>query len=319
GDAEVLALLAAVELSPHRMRLVSYVQDNVQLPRLTLATVARVFAGTPGHPGARALAPGAALRRAELVEIAGDGPWATRMCAVLPRVVWALLGEDSADPGLPPGVRRRRGVGGGPPEMLLVTGADGDSRLRAVDRHWLGRSRIASPPPQSAAEWAALEREATLDDAVLVLELEEPPPRAACDRIDAAAHLTWVLSSARELALDALPARAWTEVRPDSGTADAEDWAAALGTDPDPAYRLTRSQLRLVATAAAGDPKELAPAVRRLAGGHLDGLAVRIRPERTWHDLVLPVDQTARLRELAARCRQRNTVYQRWGFSALPS
>src|SRR2546429_2775032 len=39
AEAEVLAVLAAVELSPHRMRLVAYIQDNVALARPTLATL----------------------------------------------------------------------------------------------------------------------------------------------------------------------------------------------------------------------------------------------------------------------------------------
>jgi SpoVK/Ycf46/Vps4 family AAA+-type ATPase len=59
--------------------------------------------------------------------------------------------------------------------------------------------------------------------------------------------------------------------------------------------------------------------VRRLAGGHLDGVAVRIRPHRSWDDLVVPPDEGRQLRELAARHRGRETVYGRWGFAATPS
>jgi len=315
ADAEVLAVLAAIEVSPHRMRLVGYLQDNVALPRATLATLARLF------PDERGVAPGSALCRAELVEVGQDGPWAIRMAAVAPRVVWALRGDDSADPGLPAGTRRVPGTAAEvtPPELLLVTGADPASRLRAAAERWPERGRLIGPVPQSPAEWAAVVREATLGGLVVVLELAGPPTPAARDRITAAGHLTWVLASDRELALDTLPDRPWSELRLDSGTADDADWAAALGVPPDPAYRLTRSQLELVAAAAGGDPAQLPAAVRRLAGGHLDSLAVRIRPRRTWLDLVLPPDHTARLHELAARYRGRDTVYQRWGFSPLPS
>src|SRR3954468_6902416 len=63
AEAEVLVLIVSVEESPARQRLVAYVQDSVQLPQLTLATLARVFA-EPGHPGERALAPDAGLRSA---------------------------------------------------------------------------------------------------------------------------------------------------------------------------------------------------------------------------------------------------------------
>jgi SpoVK/Ycf46/Vps4 family AAA+-type ATPase len=77
--------------------------------------------------------------------------------------------------------------------------------------------------------------------------------------------------------------------------------------------------LRLIAAAVGGDPARLAAGVRRLAGGHLDDLAVRVRPRRTMADLVLPADQTAQIRELVARHRRRTTVYQEWGFPPLPS
>jgi SpoVK/Ycf46/Vps4 family AAA+-type ATPase len=48
-------------------------------------------------------------------------------------------------------------------------------------------------------------------------------------------------------------------------------------------------------------------------------VAVRIRPRRGWADLILPVEESAQLRELAARHRWRDTVYDRWRFSPLPS
>ncbi|OLB79506.1 MAG: ATPase [Actinobacteria bacterium 13_2_20CM_2_71_6] len=322
--AEVLALLAGIEMSPQRMRLVAYVQDNVALPRPTLATLARLFAADAGHPAERCVAPGSALRRAELVEVGGDGPWAVRMCALAPRVVWALRGADSPDPGLPAGTRRRPGDAKpgdveGTPELLLVTGADAVSRRRVVERRWADRGTLIAPVPAAPEEWTALVREATLAGPVVLLELDEAPSPVARERIAGTPHLTWVLSSARELPLDALPDRPWSEIRLDAGIAGPDDWSAALGVAPDPAYRLTRSQLALVAAAADGDPTRLPDAVRRLAGGHLDTLAVRIRPRRSWPDLVLPADHTAQLHEMAARYRGRDTVYQRWGFSPLPS
>jgi SpoVK/Ycf46/Vps4 family AAA+-type ATPase len=46
---------------------------------------------------------------------------------------------------------------------------------------------------------------------------------------------------------------------------------------------------------------------------------VRIRPRRGWDDLILPGEEAAQLRELAARHRGRETVYGRWQFSPLPS
>jgi SpoVK/Ycf46/Vps4 family AAA+-type ATPase len=46
----------------------------------------------------------------------------------------------------------------------------------------------------------------------------------------------------------------------------------------------------------------------------LDELAVRIEPRARWRDLVLPADQSAILRDIAAQVRGRSRVYHDWGF-----
>ncbi len=85
------------------------------------------------------------------------------------------------------------------------------------------------------------------------------------------------------------------------------------------AHLLDAEQDRLVSLTAAGRRQDWDGAVRRLAGGHLDELAVRIRPRRTWKDLVLAPEAFAQAQELVARYRRRPTVYDEWGFSAVPS
>ncbi|MEE6258966.1 ATP-binding protein [Plantactinospora sonchi] len=357
-DAEVLAVLAAVETSPARQRLVAYVQDSVQQPLLTVATLARIFAD-PDHPADRCVAPGSPLRRAELVEVAADGPWATRSCGLPARVVWHLRGDGSADAGLPPGsarlpASRQRtttagagagtpGGGGSPagapagaagvngtavgtgvggsagPGLLLVHGGDRESRRRTVERHWPDQGRLICPMPETGLQWAAVVREATLGDLVVVLQSTAAPDAAGADVMVRSTHLNWALSSPGELPLESVPARPWREIRVASGEAGPEDWREVLGTEPDPAYRLTRGQLRLVAAARQDTTGPLGPAVRRLAGGYLDRLAVRIRPRRGWDDLVLPGDDLRQLRELAARHRRRGTVYGDWRFPPVPS
>ena len=317
-EAEVLALVVAVEMSAARQRLVAYLQDSVHLPQLTLGSLARILSD-PGHPAERAVAPDASLLRAALVEISGTGAWATRVCAPPPRVVWHLRGDGSADPGLPPGavVGPGRTVGRASSELVLINGGDAQSRLRTVADRWPEAARVESPVPADAAGWAALVREATIGGAVVVLDLERPLDAAARDAITRATHLRWVLCSALEQPLDSIPALPYREVRVSSGEADEADWQRLLGRGPDPQYRLSRDQLRLVA--AAAENGELSPAVRRLAGGHLDGVAVRIRPRRGWDDLVLPPDDVRQLRELAVRHRRRDVVYGQWGFPPLPS
>ena len=76
-EAEVFALLAAVEIDERRQRVMAEIQDSEHLPRPTLGTLRRAFA--PGHPGARAVAPGSRLARACLIEVEAGGPWATRL------------------------------------------------------------------------------------------------------------------------------------------------------------------------------------------------------------------------------------------------
>jgi hypothetical protein len=318
-EAEVLALLAAVETSPARQRLVAYIQDSVQLPQLTLATLGRIFAA-PRHPAERCVAPDSRLRRAELVEIGTGGAWATRSCAPTVRVVWHLRGDDSLDPDLPAGTLRALGGrtvhDGG---LLLVHGGDWESRLRAVQTRSSGRGHLVSPVPGTPAQWAAVVREATLGGLIVVLDLSAPLDAAGRDAVTRAGHLMWALSSRVELPLESLPALAWNEIRVPSGEADEQDWQQALGMAPDPAYRLSRDQLHLVAAASRADGGRLAPAVRRLAGGHLEGLAVRVRPRRGWDDLILPTDDARQLQELAARHRGRGVVYDQWRFPPLPS
>ncbi|MCW6006155.1 ATP-binding protein [Micromonospora sp. CPCC 205371] len=316
AEAEVLAVVAAVELAPARQRLVAYVQDSVQLPQVTLATLDRIGA-------VEGVAPDSRLRRAELVDVGSTGPWATRTCTLPARVAWHLTGDASADPDLPPGSVRvgPHGDHGGAPErgLLLVNGGDRESRLRAVEERWPGHGRLLCSVPESRVQWAATVREATLGGLVVVVDLAAPLDAAGRGAIARADHLAWVLSSRPELPLESVPPVPWREVRVASGEAGADDWWRALGREPDPGYRLDREQLRLVAAAAGAGDGGLPPAVRRVAGGHLDGVAVRIRPRRTWEDLIVPPDDAHQLRELAARHRRRDVVYRQWRFPPLPS
>jgi ATPase family associated with various cellular activities (AAA) len=313
AEAEVLALLVAVEISPGRQRLVAYIQDSVQLPRLTLATLARMLDDID-PPGERALAPAGGLTRAALATATGDGPWATLSAAPAARLIWHLRADDAADPALPPGAVIEPGRAGPEPGLLLVHGGDRESRLHAVRARHPGRGLLLSPAPENEDGWSAVIREAGIGALVVVLDLAAPLTAAGRDRITRAGHLAWVLSSRGEQPLESLPARPWRELPVSDGEADADDWQAAMGRAPDPAYRLSREQLRLVASAAAADGGLVAPAVRRLAGGHLDGVAVRIRPRRSWADLILPPEEAGQLRELAARHHGRDTVYGRWQF-----
>lgn len=337
--AEVLAVLLAVDLHPQRQRLVAYVQDSVQLPRPTLAWVARVL----GDDALRALAPRGPLVRSGLAVVVGDGAWGTRQCGVAPRVAWAVRGDATLDPHLPAGARvvgavgapadaaadrtrTRRAPADQPPgagALLLVHGADPESRRQAAAAALPGTDLLVTPLPESDEAWAATVREATLRCAALVVEVDGRLGRHDTEQLDRAPHLALVLASARELPLDCLPARPWREVHVHDGEADDGDWQRRTGRPAPAGVRLTREQLRLVAGADGGGPRGhdggVAAGVRRLAGGHLDGVAARVHARRGWSDLVLPATPTDQLHDLVARYRQRRTVFGEWGFPAVPS
>jgi hypothetical protein len=175
-----------------------------------------------------------------------------------------------------------------------------------------------SPVAEAAAGWDALVREATATGAGVILEVAGELPPEARDRIERADHLAWGISSPTELAIERLPHRPWVDVRADDGAATEDDWRELLGADT-PWRRLGREQLRLVGLATAALDGDVDAAVRRLASGHLDPMAARVRPARGWPDLVVPDDQREQLEELVARYRHGPLVHRSWGFPQFPS
>ncbi|MGI5154078.1 ATP-binding protein [Microbispora sp. CA-102843] len=91
-------------------------------------------------------------------------------------------------------------------------------------------------------------------------------------------------------------------------------------------FRLSGGQIHDAAVTArnlalARDPAatqvtlaDLHAACRLHSNRRLAELAVQITPHYTWHDIVLPDDQMAQLREIYDQVRHRNLVYDTWGF-----
>jgi SpoVK/Ycf46/Vps4 family AAA+-type ATPase len=79
------------------------------------------------------------------------------------------------------------------------------------------------------------------------------------------------------------------------------------------------TQLDQVSRAIASYGGDIDAAVRRLASGRLERLAIRVRPRHGWDDLVLPPERTALLRSIADRYRNSEIVYGEWGFAPAPS
>ena len=330
-EAEVFAVACAVELDPRRQRVVGYLNDDVSQRRLSLFTLQVLFGE---HPDVGLVAgPGSGVRRAALISPVEPGPLSSVALVPSPTVVWWLCGDHTADPELPAGTDVRRGLPAEAaalataPPLVLVPGGDRVRRLQAAESV-LGDVMVA-PTPGSPAEWDALVRQATLEQRAVMIELTGPLTAEARQQVERASHLSWALASTEELPLDGLPALAWQEIPVPRPMASGPEWEAALDTvaglpDEDRAQllmgnqSLSAEQLELVRLAAPGVGGVTA-AVRRLAAGHISALAPRVRPSRTWADLVLDADRTERLREVVGRCRHKRTVFAEWGFSALPS
>ncbi|MGH9136557.1 MAG: ATP-binding protein [Acidimicrobiales bacterium] len=319
GAAEVLAFLCAVELDPRRQQLLGYIQDDVTRRRPTLHLLRSLFARE--EPGVLALAENGRLRRAELVHLSGDGPWGDRAVAVHATVIWALVGDQSPDPDLP----ARASVTSAPEgcadgaALTVVSGDDRVRRLQVAVERTAGAAFLVTPLPATDEQWSAVVREATLGGFGVIVEVDDDLPESGRRVIERADHLSWSIVARSDLPLDSLPGRPWVQLRAGDEPPDDEEWTAALGPDADRDHPLTAEQLRLVAAAYPAVGGDLDAAVRRLASGRIERLARRIRPDRTWADLVLPPDSVDQLQELAVRYRQREVVYRGWGFRASPS
>jgi AAA+ superfamily predicted ATPase len=318
-EAEVLAVLAAIELDPRRQRLVAYLNDDVGQRRLTPFSLGLLFVGR--EDALAAIGPGGGLRRACLLTEPRDEPWAATPVGLAPSATWWLAGHRVSDDGLPPGNELSHSAASGASHrvgIVTVAGPDRVRRLEAAVTALEGAEFLVTPLPASPAEWDAVIRQASLAGLAVIVELSEGLPAEARDRIERADHLGWALSSPHDLPLASLPRRSWIDVPVGDAPATVSEWEAVFGDTPR-THQLSAEQLRLVSTAAEAAGGDVAEAVRRLAAGHIDQTAMRVRPARGWDDIVLDNDRMELLREVVARCRHRDTVFGDWGYAKQPS
>lgn len=315
-EAVVLAILCGVDADPRRQRLVGYLNDDVTARRPTLWTLVQICEQSSGLAG---LAPEGALRRACFLEPAADGPWATTPLVVAPSVLWWLYGVPGASSELPAGAWWLDGPGAGPYRLVAAAGPDRRRRMQALSGAMEAeRFLVLAAPPGEPTVWDAVIRQATLCGSGIIIELDDDLPAAARQRIESASHLCWGLSSRHELPVTDMP-EGWIEVEVGHPSATDEEWEEAFGAGVEPSLPLTSEQVQLAGKAAAALGGTLDDAVRRLAAGHIDATANRIRPTRTWEDLILDADREELVRTVAVRYRRRRTVYDEWGFSPSPS
>ena len=80
-------------------------------------------------------------------------------------------------------------------------------------------------------------------------------------------------------------------------------------------HRLARLARMESESARESLPEKIWDTCRHSERPRLDALAQRLEPKMTWDDLVLPRGEMKLLREIAAQVRQRNKVYDDWGFN----
>jgi len=310
-EIEAFAVIAAVELDGDRQALVRQVSGA---PSLTPFSLGRMFAGL--DPQASPVAPDGALHRAALLVQVSGPTWASTPLRLAPLVGWWLLGEQPRDPDLAADAEIVEVPGLGDADLILVAGLDRVRRLQAVVASLAAPRLLLTPLPDTTAGWDAVIRTATLAGCGVVLEVQDVLPPAARNRVDAADHLSWAVTSPAELPVDSLPRRPW-RYRP-AGPPDAT--VAEIGAVFGPAAEhlpmiLSATQVQQVAELVprfGGDPVQT---VRWLAHGRLDQFARRVRPVATWDDLVLPADRLVLVREVMIRQQHRRRVFTDWSMA----
>lgn len=314
NDAALIAVLSAVEIRPERRRVVAGLGGKTD-GTVTLGVLSHVL-----PESLTAAAPDSRLMRSGFIHVSESGAWATREIHLASSLVWSLLGVQDRDPELPIDIEHISGVAGsGDAQVILVAGPDRSARRRRALMRLGAERAIALKGTDESTNWAAVVREATLcGAAVLVDVVDSVPPRIKW-WIERANHLRWGILSENQIPLEQLPDRAWVDDQISDRVASAASVLQQMGGALGAGHRLTFTQLdqiRKSLPALGGDPSH---AARRLVTGDLDRLTTRIRPSRSWDDLVLPVEDFERVRMVAARYRHRDTVLDEWGFKPIPS
>ncbi|MBL0214437.1 MAG: ATP-binding protein [Myxococcales bacterium] len=109
-------------------------------------------------------------------------------------------------------------------------------------------------------------------------------------------------------------ARLWSRALPAAESGDAEILSTMYPLAPAFIHAAGR-----IAVERCGEermtPEHIEAGLRAVLDDRLAGLATRITITQTWDDLVLPDDQTTAIAELLSRIRERQRVYEDWGFA----
>ncbi|MDA0371144.1 MAG: ATP-binding protein [Actinomycetota bacterium] len=301
-EVAALVLLVHVERSLERQRVLAGPDGDGSIRLGMLDQITH-----DAFRGAATVGPDSRLRRARLVAVSPNGPFASRPVRVDTSVLWGLSGDSRPDPNLPLGSRLvDRGENRGEHTSLLVVGDDPTRRRTLLLNELAGHSVLVVRDPSDSAHWDAAVREASLSGSSLLIELSGSLTPMGSAVLDDANHLVIGLSTVAGIDPELLPRRSWKEMSAPSSPATTEEVDAVLGREsPHP---LTADQLRRVHSTLPLVDGDLSRAVRRLADHRLFELGNRTSPSRTWDDLVVESECLEELQHLADRYRQASRV-----------
>jgi hypothetical protein len=226
--------------------------------------------------------------------------------------------------------------------VIQLVGADGASK-QLVATHaaaQIGRRLYqlqATTLPQQAAELDSLarlwQRESMLQPFALYIDAQDPDQNNSGSHSAVQKFLSrcegFLVIAVRE-AIPALARQGWTvEVSRPAAAEQRELWRKDLAGVPESAPAELSAQFNLNATdilrvarmaAAREDGIETVAErawrlCRELVRPQLDCLARRIEVKAGWDDIVLPAQEAAMLRQIAAQVSHRNRVYELWGYA----
>ncbi len=332
-QAEVLWLLAAIELSPAVTRLVDAF-GSPSSPGLTVQLLHQLFPLRQGHLDA--------LDRLALIELSSDPsvPHSRRRVRINDRVLSLLQGELDIDRELrhlatlhaPSRTAPVIVINPAEAPLVVAVGPEGSGRTTALcscvpERGTLRIrcSALSRDENRLVRQLRAIVRESYLFDVVPVFQELDIHARLVEEEL--ADFVGVVLATSSSIVTWRNRPVVTHELSRPSGDESRSCWREGLETDDSDLiegvatrYRLwpgaiTAACRNVLAAKGTGVDAALVQAgVRAHLGDTLRSVATRIDWKQSWGDLVLPSDQFGQIIELIARVRHRTEVLDDWGF-----
>ena len=312
-DRQVVALLGALEVDSHRRRVVAGLGGRAD-GSMTIGALQTILPDAISSVSDEGL-----LMSAGFITVGNSGSWSMRDVHLDASLVWKLLNVDELDPELTENLEFISGVDTpGDAEVIFVAGPDEwQRRSRAIER--LGAQRAIVVSDISKIDWRVVVREATVCSCAILVELADTLPKIICRWVEQASHLKWGLLSKSQIPLGQMPERDYVDDQVTEVIASNHEIAEMFDGGMTSGHRLTYTQVGQIVKALPALGGDIEHVARRLVTGSLDRLTTRIRPRRTWDDLVLPQYEFDRVQMVAARYRNRDVVMDEWGFKPIPS